>query len=87
MQKKLVAELLQFSKKHDYETFFNWESEQRKELFYPPWGRIVLIRFKSESEGIARNAAQFFTSCIVRNDHFLVLGPVPSPLSRTLMRA
>ncbi len=74
--------ILQLSKQHNYQGFYEWESEQRKALFYPPWGRIILIRFKSESETTARNAAQYFADLIKPSSQYLCLGPAASPLSR-----
>ena len=39
-----------FAKEHDYRSFYKEEIGFRKELKYPPFGRVILIQFKSEDE-------------------------------------
>lgn len=74
--------VLEFSRRQDYDAFYRWASEQRKELNYPPWGRIVLLRFKGTDEARTANAARAFAAAVTPNRTFSLLGPVPCPISR-----
>jgi primosomal protein N' (replication factor Y) len=69
---------------HDYRAFAERDIAQREELGYPPFGRLVLLRFEGEDAARTQAAA---TQCA---DHLravaargvAVLGPAPAPLSR-----
>jgi len=74
--------VLQFAVDHDYEKFFKYESRQRRELHYPPWGRIIIIRFRSRIKDDASKAAQLFYKNIYKNKSVIVLGPAVCPISR-----
>ena len=74
--------VLQFSKNHDFEAFYRWELAHRRELGYPPFGRLLLVRFKSADENKALAAAQSFQTTIGRPAGVQQLGPVPAPISK-----
>jgi len=74
--------VLQFAIKQDYLSYYQWEMQNRKELNYPPWGRIAIIRFKGNREGQVIQAARHFTNLLPRRNIFERLGPVPCPISK-----
>ena len=74
--------ILQFIVEQDYEKYYRWEIEQRKELGYPPWGRIVVVRFKGADERSVMQAASAFRKQIKPSPLFECLGPASAPLSR-----
>ncbi len=74
--------ILFLAKNQDYPGFYQWELKERQSLFYPPWGRIVLVRFKSIDAGSGQKAAEYFSHSVTRSNHFVMLGPVPCPLSK-----
>ncbi len=74
--------VLQFAVDHDYEKFFKYESRQRRELQYPPWGRIIIVRFRSRINDDAAKAAQLFYQNITKNKSVITLGPAVCPISR-----
>lgn len=74
--------VLQFSKNHDYESFFHWEMQQRKELGYPPFGRLALVVFKSPSQTHVEKSAHAFVSYIPKEKGLELLGPAPAYLTR-----
>lgn len=76
----LDSPVLQYAKKQDYTSYYQWEMKNRKELNYPPWGRIAIVRFKGNREDLVVQAAQYFTHLIPRNPVFERLGPVPCPI-------
>jgi primosomal protein N' (replication factor Y) len=71
-----------FSQKHDYEAFYRWAVEQRKELGYPPFGRLVLAGFRCADEKKASEAARYFFDATDFGNRVERLGPVPAPLSK-----
>jgi primosomal protein N' (replication factor Y) (superfamily II helicase) len=71
---------------HDYERFYAEEEAVRRDLGYPPSGRLVLVRLEAESEARAREAA---TSLAERGRALCtempgvsLLGPAEAPLAR-----
>jgi len=74
--------VLSFVLTHNYKDFFTWENQNRKELSYPPWGKIIAIHFKSSKKEPAEKAAEYFRKALGNNRTIAVLGPAPSPLSR-----
>jgi len=82
---------------HDYETFYRREIENRRELMYPPFSRLVNIISQDENNKIAEQVLQKLSELLAGsegilgdntdgrmagNDDFQVLGPAPCPLSR-----
>ena len=75
---------------HDYKSFFSAESEFRRELGYPPFGRLVNLRLDgpklSEVEAKAKNLADELRKLQVCNPRFgeqiEVLGPAAAPIEK-----
>jgi primosomal protein N' (replication factor Y) len=74
--------ILKFVINQDYTGFYQWESEQRKELNYPPWGRLILVRFVGPKEEDVSRAASVFPEIMPESSAYVRLGPVVSPISR-----
>jgi primosomal protein N' (replication factor Y) len=71
--------------RHDYEGFYRREIETRRELSYPPFGRLVniVVSAAQEKEAIDRAAAIAEALGAVTSDEAIeVLGPAPAPLQR-----
>ncbi len=77
---------LRYAKDHDYLGFCGEELERRRELGYPPWSHIGLIRISGEEETAAAAAAE--TACALLRELLAeqpttgLLGPSPAPLYR-----
>jgi primosomal protein N' (replication factor Y) len=70
---------------HDYEGFYDEEIVFRKELHYPPLGRIIKIEVKSPQADRASEAATIAQNRIrylMRGKDTLLLGPAPAPIAR-----
>lgn len=72
---------------HDYEGFAAQELRVRRELRYPPYAHLALMRIEATSESAARAAAQEVADSARRVVAQLaqgvdVLGPAPAPLAR-----
>ena len=81
---------LEFLVAHDYKGFFAAESEFRRALSYPPYGRLVNLRLDgpkmSEVEQRARELAaglrELQTGTAKFRDQIEVLGPAPAPIEK-----
>jgi primosomal protein N' (replication factor Y) len=81
---------IQFAQQHDYQGFYHQEISQRKELFYPPYCRLVLIRIsgnsKDKTKRMAEKLGKSFQGWLREKSgyaqNFQVLGPAPAPLSK-----
>lgn len=68
---------------HDYQNFFHLEIEDRRELNYPPFGRLALLQLKDKNEKNVREMAEYLAQTLhASKGNFDILGPVPSPLSK-----
>ncbi|NOY78622.1 MAG: primosomal protein N' [Calditrichaeota bacterium] len=72
-----------FAQKHDYLRFYVSEINQRKELLYPPFGKLIEVEFRGPDEKAVSGYASRFVSLLnVRSDFYQVLGPSPAPLAK-----
>lgn len=79
--------VLQHAKAHDFEGFFHEEIGARRELGYPPFGRLAAVKMDGPDEEklqeMARRLDGFLRSTPeVLSGKVKVLGPAPSPLER-----
>ena len=54
--------VLAYVQAHDYKLFFANEIEGRKQFFYPPFSRLILLTFKHKFKDVAETAAQLFAN-------------------------
>ncbi|MFB3881153.1 MAG: primosomal protein N' [Armatimonadota bacterium] len=77
---------VQAAAQHDYELFYSQEIENRRELNYPPFSRLVNIVVSEESEGDAERRAAEVASALraeqAGGKTIAVLGPAPAPLAK-----
>jgi primosomal protein N' (replication factor Y) (superfamily II helicase) len=71
-----------FAKKHDYLRFYAKEIEERKELSYPPFSRLIAIEFRQKEEEKVKLVADLFAKEFKPQRFYQLLGPAPAPLSR-----
>jgi primosomal protein N' (replication factor Y) len=72
---------------HDYEGFYAVEIDNRREVGYPPFARLVSARVHAGAEAEAKRAARELADvakrhAAVREGAVQVLGPAPAPLAR-----
>ncbi len=78
--------------KNDIEGFINSELENRKELYYPPFGRLLSVRFQSLKKDSVENTAEAFATrakALLANPQYQsqyagieILGPSEAPISK-----
>jgi primosomal protein N' (replication factor Y) len=76
---------IRHSRTHDYEGFYDEEIAYRRELGYPPVGRIVKLELKSAKESHAAEAAKTAQNRIrslMRGKETMLLGPAPAPIAK-----
>lgn len=78
---------LRFASKHDVNGFIEQELRDRREVGYPPFTRLGLIRIDAIDEEVARRvashvAAQVRASAGARAGQVDVLGPAAAPIAR-----
>lgn len=73
------------ARQHDYLAFYHKERQLRKMLQFPPYSRLVNIRFSGETEEKVSQTAQLIAqqiSTLSISRAVMVLGPAASPLSK-----
>jgi primosomal protein N' (replication factor Y) len=77
-------EAIRFARQHDFEGYAKMELANRKELGYPPFGKLVRILFRSISEEAVRQVAEQYGAALRKRGggRIEVLGPVEAPMSR-----
>jgi primosomal protein N' (replication factor Y) len=74
---------IRFALSHDVAGFVERELGERRELHYPPFARLALVRVDALDRGVAERAAQQLAAAARRaGSRAEVLGPTPAPLSR-----
>ncbi|MBI5558466.1 MAG: primosomal protein N' [Deltaproteobacteria bacterium] len=73
------------AQKHDYHGFYEKELQLRKALQYPPFARLVNLRFSGDDEEMVKNAAHLTAlqaRAMADSCQAAVLGPAAAPLAR-----
>ncbi|MDF5729060.1 MAG: primosomal protein N' [Rhizonema sp. PD38] len=73
-------------KHHDYQSFTQAELEQRQDLNYPPYGRLILLRLSSLSSISVENVAQSIATALSAHAGLEILGPAPASILRVANR-
>ncbi|PSB57311.1 replication restart helicase PriA, partial [Chamaesiphon polymorphus] len=71
--------------KHDYQAFIAAELPERRMLDYPPYGKLILLRFSSlDADAVERTVTEIGTILIdaAIAGHYEVLGPAPATVMR-----
>ena len=74
--------ILQLVQQHDYEKFYGYEIENRKEFFYPPFSRIVMLLLKHKDKNLVTAAAEKLASLLKQDLGDLVVGPAAPIIGR-----
>jgi primosomal protein N' (replication factor Y) len=82
--------VMQFLVGHDYQGFFNAESEFRRTLNYPPYGRLINLRLdgpkaaqvESQAKALAAALRQLHSRTEKFREQIEVLGPAPAPIEK-----
>lgn len=67
---------------HDYEKFYQFEIEKRKEFFYPPFSRMVMVTLKHRVKELVEAAANRLASLIAQDLKDFITGPAAPVVGR-----
>ncbi|HZE83768.1 MAG TPA: primosomal protein N', partial [Puia sp.] len=67
---------------HDYRLFFQHEIAARKQFFYPPFSRTILVTFKHKDKDVAGDAARLFANGLRKDLEPWLVGPAEPPVGR-----
>lgn len=81
---------LKFLLAHDYQGFFAAESEFRRLLNYPPYGRLINLRIdgpkmadvERQAQALAAGLRELLTRTAKYREQIEVLGPAPAPIEK-----
>ena len=74
--------VLRFAMQHEFESFARDTLLQRKELGYPPFGRLIRIEFKGPEERTVEEISEKWTKALQGHEAVQILGPQPTLVSR-----
>lgn len=78
--------VIQAVKRQQYEPFVETELEQRSTLTYPPYGRLVLLRFSGLNPNTVQSTAETIADLLLSEEDYQVLGPAPATILRIAQR-
>ncbi len=71
---------------HKFENFAEQELESRRELLYPPFGQVAMVKVQSlhkdRAESAIHSIAHWLREILNKNNDVMILGPVKAPLFR-----
>jgi primosomal protein N' (replication factor Y) len=74
--------VLQLVQQHDYRQFYNLEIENRKQFFYPPYSRIILLTLKHKDKNTVSAAAEKLTQLLKQDLKDHIVGPAAPVVNR-----
>lgn len=74
--------VLQFVQQHNYNTLYDFEIENRKKFFYPPFSRLLKITFKHKEAHIAEEAANLMQLALQQHFKNYISGPAAPVVGR-----
>ncbi|MGO9565959.1 MAG: primosomal protein N' [Desulfomonilaceae bacterium] len=81
---------IQCAASHAYESFFERESELRRELLYPPYGHLILVRVEGNNETrVEKKAIKIGRAARLlkgESREVMIMGPAPSPRKKIVGR-
>ncbi|MDP4215705.1 MAG: primosomal protein N' [Bacteroidota bacterium] len=74
--------LLPLVKAHDYGAFYRQELEGRRQFFYPPFSRIILVTFRHKDKEVVDSAAHLFANNLKGDFGPYLVGPAEPVVAR-----
>lgn len=74
--------VLQLVQQHDYKKLYESEIVNRKEFFYPPYSRIVLLTLKHKDKTVVANAADKLAALLRQDLKEYIVGPAAPVINR-----
>ena len=73
--------VLKFVQQHNYKELYNYEIENRKQFFYPPFSRLIHLTYRHKEKHIAEEAANLMVQGLQAFKNFIT-GPAEPVVNR-----
>ncbi|NMA43396.1 MAG: primosomal protein N' [Oligosphaeraceae bacterium] len=75
---------LRAAQKHDFKQFYEEEMPSRKALEFPPYSRMLMLRFRAEDEKQLQDTAEAFAKKLraLLGHEAKMIGPMPAPIAK-----
>jgi primosomal protein N' (replication factor Y) len=74
--------VLKFVQEHDYKALYDFDIQSRQQYHYPPFTRLIHIRFRHKENHIAEEAAHIFVNGIKKGFENYITGPAQPVINR-----
>ncbi len=74
--------VIKLVQQHDYKQFFNFELPGRKEFFYPPYSRIIMLTLKHKDKETVMAGAEYLAELLKQDFKNYVTGPAAPVIGR-----
>ncbi len=74
--------VLKFVQEHDYKALYDFDIQTRQQYHYPPFTRLIHIRFRHKENHIAEEAAHIFVNGIKKDFENFITGPAQPVVNR-----
>jgi primosomal protein N' (replication factor Y) len=74
--------VLSFVQQHNYTAFYDQEIEMRKQFFYPPFSRLILLTFKHKLRDICEAASHVMANALKAEFEKYLTGPAEPVVNR-----
>ena len=74
--------VLQLVQQHDYKQLYAMEIENRKQFFYPPYSRIILLTLKHKDKNTVAGAAEKLAALLKQDLKDFIVGPAAPVVNR-----
>ena len=74
--------ILKFVEQHDYKKMYDFEIENRRQFFYPPFSRVIEITLKHKIKEVVEEAAHKLGIALKRDLNNFVVGPAAPVVAR-----
>ncbi|RZS75341.1 replication restart helicase PriA [Pseudobacter ginsenosidimutans] len=79
---QMAHPVLHYVQQHNYPAFFNTEIEARRQFFYPPFSRIILLTFRNKSKELVDGAARQLAEYLKPQYGQYMIGPAEPVVNR-----
>jgi primosomal protein N' (replication factor Y) len=79
---KINHPVLLFVQQHNYKRFYEYEIENRKRFFYPPFSRIIKITLKHKLKEVVNEAADRLAEGLKKDFRDYLVGPAAPVVNR-----
>jgi len=79
---KINHPVLLFVQQHDFKRFYDYEIDNRKRFFYPPFSRLIKIIVKHKMKEVVAEAAERLGDALKKDLNDFVVGPAAPVINR-----